>query len=82
MSGSNAYLDKGKGRTTDKSGPGPPLTQLPVGKGKGKEKEQDNSGNAINYNNRSEGQIGRLIMRRSGKMQMILGDFTFDVSNF
>jgi hypothetical protein len=81
VSGSNdrtSHLDKGKGRATDKSGP--LLTQSTVGKGKGKEREQDNAGNTIS-NNKPEGQIGRLIMRRSGKMQMILGDFTFDVTS-
>jgi hypothetical protein len=81
MSGSNdksSHLDKGKSRVADKLGAGPPLTQ---GQGRGKEKEQDNVGGAVNYN-KPEGQIGRLVMRRSGKMQMILGNFTFDVSNF
>ncbi|PKK72818.1 hypothetical protein RhiirC2_741944 [Rhizophagus irregularis] len=81
MSGSNdrsSQLDKGKGRVADKLGTGSPLTQLPAGQGKGKEREQDNAGDAINCN-KPEGQIGRLVIRRSGKMQMILGDFTFDV---
>ncbi len=85
MSGSNdrsSHLDKGKGRATDKLGTGSPSTQLLAGQGKGKEREQDNAGDIINYNNKPEGQIGRLVMRRSGKMQMILGNFTFDVSNF
>ncbi|RGB39816.1 RNA polymerase III RPC4-domain-containing protein [Rhizophagus diaphanus] len=79
MSGSNdrsSQLDKGNSRVADKLGTGSPLT--PAGQGKGKEREQDNAGDAINCN-KPEGQIGRLVIRRSGKMQMILGDFTFDV---
>ncbi|GET01868.1 DNA-directed RNA polymerase III subunit RPC4-like isoform X1 [Rhizophagus clarus] len=81
MNGSNdksSHLDKGKSRGADKLGTGSPLIQLPLGQGKGKEREQDNAGDIINCN-KPEGQIGRLVMRRSGKMQMILGDFTFDV---
>ncbi|CAG8521165.1 959_t:CDS:2 [Funneliformis mosseae] len=83
MSGPNdrSPLDKGKGRVTDKPGPGPPVTQSSVKeKGKSKEREQDNSEDAVNGNNKPEGQIGRLIVRRSGKMQMVFGDFTFDVT--
>ncbi|RIA97829.1 RNA polymerase III RPC4-domain-containing protein [Glomus cerebriforme] len=76
----SSHLDKGKSRATDKLGSGPPLTQSLIGQGKGKEREQDNTGDAINCNNGPEGQIGRLVMRRSGKMQMIFGDFTFDVT--
>jgi len=87
MSGPNdrsSHLDKGKGRATDKLGPGPPVTQSSVGKGKSKcrEREQDNAEDAVSGNNKPEGQIGRLIVRRSGKMQMIFGDFVFDVRTF
>jgi hypothetical protein len=74
-----SHIDKGKGRVTDRLETNPPLTQSPV---RNKEREQDNAGDATNSNNKLEGQIGRLIMRRSGKMQIILGDLTFDVSNF
>ncbi|CAI2164766.1 12745_t:CDS:2 [Funneliformis geosporum] len=84
MNGPNdrsSHLDKGKGRATDKLGPGPPVMPSSVKeKGKSKEREQDNSEDAVNGNNKPEGQIGRLIVRRSGKMQMIFGDFTFDVT--
>ncbi|CAG8482092.1 11281_t:CDS:2 [Diversispora eburnea] len=46
---------------------------------KGKEKEMDVDEDTEKIN-KLEGQIGRLVIRRSGKVQMLMGELVFDVS--
>ncbi|CAG8549360.1 9843_t:CDS:2, partial [Racocetra fulgida] len=51
----------------------------------GKESEQgkdiDSNMDSDKNDNEPEGQIGKLVIRKSGKMQLLLGNFIFDVSD-
>ncbi|RHZ61703.1 hypothetical protein Glove_346g64 [Diversispora epigaea] len=64
--------NKPKGKITEKIKP-------TVAALKGKEKEMDVDEDTDKIN-KLEGQIGRLVIRRSGKVQMLMGELVFDVS--
>ncbi|CAG8449891.1 12432_t:CDS:2 [Acaulospora colombiana] len=67
----DVITEKSKGKTTDK-------VKITAEKIKGKEKEVDDNVDVAKDDDSPEGKIGKLVVRRSGRIQMLIGDLVFD----